>query len=139
MIRHLVALTCASLILIPEAGQAWRSFNRQEVLPVSEGVFEVVNDVASSAADFWCSAGDYAYREMRTEAVQRVYIWRGIGPSVNRPGKKAVQFSLTPPEGVSTEPGYTLSVKAEGDNMRAGSAQQYCFGNGPEDPGIWHP
>ena len=126
--KHLTALTvAAALALAPGWSAAWRAMNRQEVLPVSNSVFEVVARAGSGPADFWCAAGDYAYRGLGTPAVQRVYVWRGIGPSVNRPGYKAMQFSLTPPPGADTSPSLTLSLRRIGDNLRAASAQQYCY------------
>lgn len=122
-----------ALFVLPDIALAWRAWNRHEVLPVSEGVFEVVSRVGSGPREFWCGAGDYVYRNLRAPGVQRVYIVRPIGMSVNRPGRKSVQFSLSPPQGVSTNPGYSLSVKAVGDNLSAASAQQYCYDGGYED------
>ena len=128
----------ATLILIPMTAQAWWAWNRHEVLPVSDGVFEVVSRVGSGAQQFWCGAGDFVYRGLGLPNNQRVYIWKAIGPSVNRPGKKAVQFSTTAPPGANTTPGYSLSVKAVGDNLQAVAAQQYCFGDDPfEDVWRW--
>lgn len=120
--------------LAPGWASAWWAYNRHEVLPVSNGVFEVVSEVGSGAQQFWCAAGDYAYRALGAAAAQRIYIVRAIGPSQTRPGRKSVQFSLVPPPGADTEPRLSLSVKAVGDNLRAAAAQQYCFGNGYEDP-----
>lgn len=122
-------------VSIPTWATAWWSFNRLEVFPVSNSVWEVVAGVGTSPADFWCGAGDYAQRVLGTPAAERIYIWRAIGPSVNVPGRKAVQFSLTPPPNVSTSPGYSLSVKATGDNLARHAAVQYCYQyDGPE---IW--
>lgn len=121
------------LFLLPEVALAWRAWNRHEVLPVSENTFEVVSRVGSGPREFWCGAGDFVYRRMGAPGVQRIYIVKAIGESVNRPGRKAVQFSLIAPKGVSTNPGYSLSVKAVGDNLSAASAQQYCYDGGYED------
>lgn len=134
MTRFAVLCTALAMAVMPSAGSAWRAWNQHDVYPVSEGVFEVVSEVGSGATDFWCGAGDYAYRALRTKGVQRVYIWRAIGPSVTKPGKKAVQFSLTPPSGADTSSRISLSVKAVGDNLRAAMAQQYCFDGDADDP-----
>jgi hypothetical protein len=117
----LVALTC-----FPYSAQAWWAWNRHEVLPVSEGVWEVVSRVGSGAQDYWCGIGDFALSQLRTQATQRIYIWQGIGPSVHRPGRKSVQFSLTPPPGSDTTPRLSLSVKVPGDNLNAATARSYC-------------
>lgn len=107
--------------------QAWWSWNRHEVLPVEEGVWEVVSRVGTSAQDYWCGIGDFAISQLRTSATQRIYVWEGVGPSVNRPGRKSVKFALTPPPGASTEKGYSLSVKKPGYNLNAATARNYCY------------
>ena len=133
-----ILATAAALATLPAASHAWRAINYHEVNPVSNGVFEVIGRAGSGAQDYWCGAGDFAYRGLGTASVQRVYIVRGIGPSVTRPGRKSVQFSLTPPPGADTEPKITLSVRAVGDNLRAAAAQQYCYDRLP-DRFPWQP
>lgn len=129
-----VSLTVLAVI-IPTWAAAWWSYNRLEVFPVSDSVWEVVSRVGTSPADFWCGAGDYAQRVLGTPAAERIYIWKAIGPSVNVQGRNAVQFSLSPPPGANTTPGYSLSVKAVGDNLARHAAVQYCFQN--DGPEIW--
>lgn len=120
-------MLAASLAVIPTWGMAWWAFNRHEVFPVSDTVWEVVARVGTSAADYWCGAGDYAQRVMGVPAASRIYIWKPVGPSVTRPGHKAVQFSLSPPPGADTSTGYSLTVKRAGDNLARHMAVQYCF------------
>ena len=124
----------ALLAVIPGWANAWWAVNRTEVYPVSDTVFEVLNAVGSGAVDYWCGAGDFARQVMGTPATQRIYIWRAIGPSETRPGRKSVQFSLTPPPGADTTPGLSLSIRHAGDNMTSALAYQYCLGNNPFDP-----
>lgn len=127
-IKHgLASVLLSCLICMPVTAFAWRAWNHHEVLPVSEGVWEVVNRVGSGAQDYWCGIGDFAIRALRTQATQRIYIWKEIGPSVNRPGRKSVQFSLTPPPGSDTSTRYSLSVKVRGDNINAATARNYCY------------
>lgn len=121
------------LAFAPAMAGAWWAINRHEVFVVSDGVFEVLNEVGSGAVDYWCGAGDYARRQLRAAATQRIYIWKAIGPSATHPGKKSVQFSFSAPEGASTSPGYSLSVKAVGDNLTTAAAYQYCIGDDPFD------
>lgn len=120
------ALCMAVALSVPVTAEAWRAWNRHEILPVSQGVWEVVNEVGSGAQDYWCAIGDFAIRQLRTQATQRIYIWRGVGPAVNRPGKKSVHFSLTPPPGVDTKPTVSLNVKHVGDNRNAMLARNHC-------------
>ncbi len=123
-----ISMILAGLIaVIPTWAAAWWAFNRHEVFPVSETSWEVVARVGTSAADYWCGAGDFAQRVMGVPAASRIYIWKAVGPSVNRPGKKAVQFSLSPPPGADTTTGYSLSVKRAGDNLARHAAVQYCY------------
>lgn len=124
----------AALVLVPGWGLAYRAINRHEVYPVSETVFEVVGRVGSSAADYWCGAGDYIQNALGYEVVRRIYIWRAIGPSETISGKKAVQFALAPPKGADATPGLSLSVKAVGDNLTAAAAFRYCISDDIYDP-----
>ncbi|MEP4037251.1 hypothetical protein [Pseudophaeobacter sp.] len=123
----LAAGLLCSLICMPLSAEAWRAWNRHEVLPVSKGVWEVVNRVGSGAQDYWCGIGDFAIRQLRTQATQRIYVWQEIGPAVNRPGRRSVQFSLSPPPGSDTTPRLSLSVKVRGDNLNAATARNYCY------------
>ena len=127
MLRSVKVLALAGLVVAPTVALPWRAWNRHEVLPVSDGVWEVVSEIGSGATDYWCGAGDYAIRQLRTSATQRIYIWQAIGPSVNRPGKKSVQFALSAPAGADTSVGYSVTVKRAGDNMTASMAQKYCY------------
>lgn len=120
-------LLAVTLALQPIAAQAWWAWNRHEVLPVQEGVWEVVSRVGSSPQDYWCGIGDFAIRELRTGAAQRIYIWEGVGPSVNRPQKRSVKFALTPPPGADTSSSYSLSIKRPGENISANLARSYCY------------
>lgn len=124
MLRNLCL--AIALVSIPAAGLAFRAINRLEIVPVSGGVFEVVGRVGSSARDFWCGAGDYTIAQLRASSAQRIFMWSEIGPSQTRPGKNAIRFALTEPPGGAVDPGFTLSMRRVGDNMRASHAQGYC-------------
>lgn len=134
MITPLRLFLVALIALTPGWASAFRSQTRNEVNPVSDGVWEVVQRPGTSASDYWCSAGDFAIRQLGAAATQRVYLWRALGPSATQSGKAAVQFSFSAPAGANTTPGYSLSVKAVGDNLTAAAAQQYCYGRRLIDP-----
>ncbi len=125
------------LAMLPGLAGAWTAFNRHEVQPVGGGVFEVLNEFGSGAQQYWCGAGDYAIRVLGTGATQRVYIWRAIGPASTVSGRKSVQFSLTPPPGADTTPGFSLSTRRVGDNMTAASAQNYCYDRLRDEPWLF--
>lgn len=124
------ALTGACVVA-PGASTAWWSWNRHEVFPVAEGVWEVVSEVGAMPRDYWCAAGDYAFRELGAPLGQRIYIWRGIGPSLTRPDRKAVQFSFSPPPGAELSPRRSYDIKAAGNSRRTGSAYNRCFDRRP--------
>lgn len=126
--RRLLTLA-AALAAMPGLALAWDARNGHEVHDLGHGVFEVVGRPGSGAQDYWCGAGDYAISALRVQATQRIFIWRAIGPSVSRPGHKAVQFALSAPEGADTSTGISLTVRRAGDNLSAAMAQQYCFGS----------
>ncbi|MBQ4826275.1 hypothetical protein J4729_17200 [Leisingera sp. HS039] len=118
----------ALALAVPMPASAWRAINRHEVLPVSEGVWEVVARVGTGAQDYWCGIGDFAIRQLRAPVNQRIYVWRGVGPSVNRPGRKAVQFAFGLPPGVpDRSSSLSLNVREAGDNLHVSAAQTYCY------------
>ena len=124
----------AALIAAPGWALAWWAWNRHEVEPVSDGVFEVIGEVGSGAQNYWCGAGDYAIRVLGVEPARRIYTWRGLGPSVTRPGRKAMQFAFAPPKGADTSTPLSLSLHRVGDNLNASMAQNYCY----EQPDRWN-
>lgn len=126
--RHKSPLLLAIALMVPTVAAAFQALNRFEVYPVNKsGVFEVVNRHGSAPKDFWCGAGDYAIRVLRTSATQRIYLVQPVGPAVTVQGRKGVQYALSPPQGANTTPGYSVSVKNVGDNMPAHMAQNYCY------------
>lgn len=119
----------ALVSVMPTAASAWRAVNQHDVYQIAPGVFEVVSEPGSGAVDFWCGIGDFGRMQLNLGATQKIYIWRGIGPSVTRPERAAVQFSLNEPPGEAAKPSYTLSVKQAGDSLSASFARQYCAGS----------
>ena len=128
MFKTLVTVSILSGLFLSSAVQAqgWRAWNRQEVHPVSEGVWEVLNGIGSGPRDYWCAIGDFALRQLRTPVAQRIYIWKGLGPAETQSGRKSVQFSLTPPAGADTSHSYSVSMRRPGYNLRAVTAQHFC-------------
>jgi hypothetical protein len=124
-ISHLaIALAVA---IAPGGAGAVPAFVKQDVVPLNENVFEVTGRVGATPGDYWCGAADFAQRYLDAGATDRIYIWRGLGPSQSKPGKTSVQFSFSPPAGAQVAPGYSLSVKTAGDSLTTSAAIQYCF------------
>jgi len=124
----------ATLVSLPVGALSWRALNWHEVFELGDGVYEVVGRPGTGAADYWCGIGDYAITQLRVKVVQRIYTWKGVGPSVARPGRHAMQFAFAPPEGADTSTSYSLSMKRVGDNLTAAAAQQYCYGSKFTEP-----
>ena len=128
MTRALGLAAMATLAVWPNWSLGWTAQNLLEVQQLNSEVIEVIGGAGSGPAQYWCGAGDYFRRVKGIGGAQRIYIWRGVGPSETQAGRAAVQFALTAPDGADTSTSYTLSMKRAGDNMSAGLAQQYCWG-----------
>ncbi|NVO56423.1 hypothetical protein HW561_11545 [Rhodobacteraceae bacterium B1Z28] len=128
--RFCKILAVTALVLTPGLAQAVgfglnvRPQFRTEITPLQNGIYEVKAIGSSAAINYWCGIGDYAIRTLGVSNSQRIYIARAY-----EPGVRTVQFSLTPPPGADTNPGYSITVKRVGENMSASSAQNYCYDN----------
>ncbi|WP_157960258.1 hypothetical protein [Albibacillus kandeliae] len=117
-----LTMTATSVTAAP-----WVALNRNKVNPLPDGSFEVIARPGDGGAQLWCAAGDYAVRVLRARAADRIYITRGRAAPETGAGKSAVQFSMTPPPGVT--PGQKtvlLNMKTVGDNLSSAFAQNYC-------------
>lgn len=91
MIMALITLTAApGIALAIGFGAGVRMGYRTEVAQLDNGVFEIVSYGTSAPVSYWCGAGDFAIRGLRTKGNQRIYVWKAYGPSVSKPGKKGV-------------------------------------------------
>ncbi|WP_050930256.1 hypothetical protein [Aestuariivita boseongensis] len=124
--RHLAAFATA-IAMLPLSAQAFTAKNRLTVAPVSNSVFEVVGLPGSGASHFWCAAGEYALAQGAASSA-RIYLASGRQPSVSRPGRTAVRFTLAPDAAGVTPlaPQLTLSVDVPGDNLSVAAAREYC-------------
>ncbi|MGV6804090.1 MAG: hypothetical protein ACWA49_07785 [Ruegeria sp.] len=130
MKRSLAAAVLSATLLLPVSAQAVgfglsvRPTYRTEIKPLGDNIYEVKAIGSSAPVNYWCGIGDYAIRQLRVPRPQRIYIWKAY-----EPGARTVQFSLEPPPGADTTPGYSITVKRVGENMSASSAQNYCYDN----------
>ena len=98
-------------------------------LPDNSG-FEVVDRLGTDTARIWCDAARAA-RSRGAGATDRIYVMRGYGPSISRPGIDGVAFTTTPSaavaEAAATITGVrTLSLTQVGNNMSVGQGTGYC-------------
>lgn len=103
-----------------------------QVYPAPGGAFEVVSTITGSPAFLWCGAGEHAIAQLGAGSTERVYIQRGVGPSVNDPSNRSVIFSLTPPPSGAVRSN-SIDVSLVGNNLSAGAAWQYCFNRNIKD------
>ncbi len=118
--RFLKVFASTALVLAPAIAEAVgfglyvRPQFRTEITALPDGVYEVKAVGSSAPVNYWCGIGDYAIRTLGVPNNQRIYIYRAY-----EPGVRTVQFSLTPPPGADTKPGYSITVRKVGANMSA--------------------
>ncbi|SLN31267.1 hypothetical protein RUM8411_01296 [Ruegeria meonggei] len=71
-----------------------------QTVAVNSSIFEVIPRGRTDADGYWCAAADFARRSLGAGWQQPIYVVRGYGPSEATGRRTAVQFSITPPEGV---------------------------------------
>ncbi|MEM1005492.1 MAG: hypothetical protein AAGK26_08925 [Pseudomonadota bacterium] len=130
MLRLAQFFTATFLILTPALAQGVgfglnvRPQFRTDIKVLENGIYEVRGIGSSAPVTYWCGIGDYAIRTLRVSNSQRIYVAKAY-----EPGVRTVQFSLTPPPGADTSPGYSVTVRRVGANMSAAAAQNYCYDN----------
>ncbi|MEX0287378.1 MAG: hypothetical protein AB3N23_22450 [Paracoccaceae bacterium] len=128
----IAGLVTAATVLAAGTASAFTSSNYMRVNPVSDSVFEVLpRGGARRSGDYWCAAAEYLLFTGVSNATQRIYVVRALGPGQTANRRSTVQFSITPPAGVDTTPGISLTVRRVGENMSAHLARSQCFFRDP--------
>ncbi|WP_420584383.1 hypothetical protein [Ruegeria sp.] len=92
-----------------------------QTVSLNNSVFEVIPRGRTDADGYWCAAADYARRTLGAGWKEKIYVVRGYGPSEATGRRTAVQFSISPPQGVDTNvktvsvgfvPGQSRSVQS---------------------------
>ncbi|CUH53247.1 hypothetical protein [Shimia marina] len=97
------------------------------VNPVNADVFEVAARPGQGVSDFWCGAGDYAWRALGAADNERVYVVGGAGPGVTSDSKDTMQFSLKQPGDVQGATGRQGKWGPHvGRNYFVGDARHQC-------------
>mgnify|MGYP000315482708 FL=1 len=153
MTRLTAALLAAALLAgcgekpapraVPDPMPAYRSVVGNYVLPVPgrPGTFEVIFYAGSRAEHFHCSAGSYATNALGLLPNRRVYLVAPLGPSVTRPGRRAITFTVLPDEalraaGEALPDDLALAMTRPGDSFLAGAGTALC---GTIEPFFWDP
>ncbi|MEP4037252.1 MULTISPECIES: hypothetical protein [unclassified Pseudophaeobacter] len=114
--------------LVATGASAFSARDGSRVNPVSDAVFEVVPKAGGLGRNYWCAAGDYAQRALKSPWEAHLYISRSRGASETTNRRSAVQFTLQPSLAGSPPTGAFGSVNAlaRGDNMRVRDAFNLC-------------
>ena len=123
-----VALAVAGLSAIPAQAGSFRARNGATVNTVNAAVFEVVPRGTAVGPTYWCAAADYSQRGLKAAWTAKIYIARGLGPSVTTGRRSAVQFTLDPKAaGVTpTPPSLSINALKTGDSLSVQQAFTYC-------------
>lgn len=122
------ALIATFAFALPGAGDAFTSKLGARVNPVNAAVFEVVPRSSGTGQVFWCSAADYAQRELGASWQARVYVVRGRAQSETTGRRSSVQFTLDPKAAGITPASSSISLNTfvVGDSMSVQQAHSYC-------------
>ncbi len=123
-----LALIAGLAFATPQTSAAFTSKLGARVNPVNSAVFEVVPKSGGGGQVFWCSAADYAQRQLRASWQARIYIARGRAPSVTTGRRSSVQFTLDPEAAGITPAPTSLSINAlkVGESMSVQQAHHFC-------------
>lgn len=98
-----------------------------QTVALNSTVFEVIPRGRTDVDGYWCAAADFARRTLGAGWQQRIYVYRGYGPSEATGRRTAVQFSLQPPkEPAQRNSGFVTSGFTPGDSMSVQGANGRC-------------
>lgn len=133
--RTSIAIVAMALIpvLAPISAAAFTARIGTQVAPVSGSIFEVVPSGVGSGGGsaFWCGASDYARQTLGADWKTKIYIARGLGPSVTTGRRSAVQFTLDPAAaGITlTTPYKSRNSLKSGESMSVQRGHHLCEQN----------
>jgi hypothetical protein len=124
-----------------ERGPAFRPVfvarNDLLVYPMPDGTFEVQARAGTAGPQYFCAAGDYAWRRLNVPVASRVVVVRPDGPSTTNPGGRGMVFKVVPQGAASSEDqGWTVSMRRAGENHSVAMARALCR-NGTVSFGIY--
>lgn len=126
----LLALATGLSASMAEAEFLARNRMSANPIPAKAGLFEVFQRATAGAPDYFCVAGEYVRFGKRLHASTDIYVLRGPGPSVTRPGRRSVIFSYVKYDDIldmtEGERGYSVSVSRPGYFLSAGHAAAFC-------------
>lgn len=127
-----IAASLAALLAISACSPAaqtarmdsvFRAMNGYLVEPgPGSGQFTVRGQAGASGRDFFCAAGDYAYRRLGAPPVDRVELITNVGRNPAYNGQRTGTFRVVTKEEVPPRTGLSVSMKA-GENLQIAHAR----------------
>lgn len=97
------------------------------VFPMPDGTFEVQARAGTAGPQYFCAAGDYAWRRLNVPVASRVVVVRPDGPSTTNPGGRGMAFKIVPQGAASGEgQGWTVSMRRAGENYTVAHSRALC-------------
>ena len=126
---------------LAERGPAFRPVfvarNDLLVYPMPDGTFEVQARAGTAGPQYFCAAGDYAWRRLNVPVASRVVVVRPDGPSTTNPGGRGMVFKVVPQGAATSEDqGWTVSMRRAGENHSVAMSRALCR-NGSVSFGIF--
>lgn len=114
-----------------EVGPAFRPVfvarNDLLVFPMPDGTFEVQARAGTAGPQYFCAAGDYAWRRLNVPFASRIVVVRPDGPSTTNPGGRGMAFKIVPQGAASGEgQGWTVSMRRAGENYTVAHSRALC-------------
>lgn len=126
--RYMAALICLLVLATPVAAKAFRSIIGLYVVPITATEFEVIEDGAISARDFWCAAANYARAAGLDGVRKRMYVETPRGPSKTSANRLGVVFTTAPGDDIKDTPSsYSVTVTNRGENLAISHAHSFCW------------
>jgi len=126
----LAALAALAGCAQPMAPGLYVTQDRHWVFPLSQpGQFEVIGNAGDAGPQYFCAAGDYAWKHLNSKVVDRVVIIRPVGPAQSVPGRMGVVFEVMPRETAPEPSGIILNPREKGEAQSVAAAQNNCSYN----------
>ena len=136
-----LAIGLSGATALAERGPAFRPVfvarNDLLVYPMPDGTFEVQARAGTAGPQYFCAAGDYAWRRLNVPVAARVVVVRPDGPSSTNPGGRGMVFKVVPQGAATSEDqGWTVSMRRAGENHSVAMSRALCR-NGSVSFGIF--
>lgn len=127
--RTLLSCICAVVMPAMVAANPYTAENFLKVWTLDATTFEVIEANGEGARGLWCAAASYAERQMRMDHRNPIYVLVPRGPSVSRPDRKSVIYTINPealPAGTVIHQGAFATTRTAGAMFPSYLARTFC-------------